>query len=224
MVTWQNVTVKLSDLKPWSENPRTMTKKQAQRLLKSWQDLGQFQTIAIGPLVQNGDGKSYCQVYDGHQRLSALLAAHGSQFSIDARQADRELSDDERRELTVQANLPAGSWNWDALSGWDTAQLQEWGFDQEALHEWNNSANNLRQMINADAPPVDPMAEWQGMPEFEHEYLIAWKSITIHFDSPDNLKNFSELVGQAITEKTKSIWYPKKEYEDLIQFVANEQS
>jgi hypothetical protein len=149
-LNWQNVTVKLSDLQPWEHNPRTMTKRQAQRLLKSWQDLGQFQTIAIGPFIKNGDGKSYCPVYDGHQRLSALQAAHGAAFLIDARQSDRELTDEERRELTVQANLPAGSWNWDALSGWDAAQLQEWGFDQEALKAWNTDAANLATMLTAD--------------------------------------------------------------------------
>jgi len=62
------------------------------------------------------------------------------------------------------------------------------------------------------------------MPEFEQEDLSAWKSITIHFDSMDNLQNFAELVGQTLTEKTKSIWYPKKEREDLLSLVAHAES
>lgn len=208
---WRSVTVKLSDLKPWDHNPRTMTKKQAQRLLKSWQDLGQFQTIAIGPLVENGNGSKYCQVYDGHQRLSALLAAHGPDFAIDARQADRELSEDEQRELTIQANLPAGQWNWDALAGWDAGEMREWGFDDEALRAWNNDAMNLREMINADNPGVDFEEEWRGIPEFEQEDLTAFKTIKIHFNLQSDIDRFSELIGQKITDKTKYLWFPYQE-------------
>lgn len=217
-MNWLNVTVKLSDLQPWEHNPRTMTKKQAQRLLKSWRDLGQFQTIAIGP-SDNGSG---CPVYDGHQRLSALLAAYGANYAIDARQSDRALTEDERRYLITQANLPVGAWNFETIAGWPEAQ--EWGFDQEMLHTWNGDASNLRQMMNADALPVDIEAEWAGMPEFEQEDKGAWKSITVHFDSPDNLQNFAELVEQTITDKTRSIWYPKKEHENLMALVAHEQS
>ena len=68
---------------------------------------------------------------------------------------------------------------------------------------------------------IDYEKEWQGMPEFEQEDLSAWKSITVHFDSPENLNNFSELIEQNLTEKTKSIWYPKKEREDLLSLVAH---
>jgi hypothetical protein len=158
-MNWQNVTVKLADLQPWEHNPRTMTKRQAQRLLKSWQDLGQFQTIAIGPQGQ---------VYDGHQRLSALLAAHGVAFTVDARQAERELSEDERRYLTTQANLPVGVWNWDALAGWDAAQLQAWGFDDEALRAWNSDAANLATMLNVS----DAEAQQAGIDVITEQYSI----------------------------------------------------
>jgi len=70
---WTDVTISLGDLLPWSQNPRFSTKAQAARLLKSWKELGQFQTIAIGP--QDESGKA--PVYDGHQRLAALLTLHG---------------------------------------------------------------------------------------------------------------------------------------------------
>ena len=73
-LTWTNCTATLGALKPWADNPRFSTKKQARALLNSWRDLGQFQTIAIGP-----DG----EVYDGHQRLSALLTVHGADYPID---------------------------------------------------------------------------------------------------------------------------------------------
>lgn len=212
---WTNVTVKLGDLQPWEHNPRTMTKRQAQRLVKSRNTLGQFQTVAIGP---NGE------VYDGHQRLNAWAVVYGMDSSIDARQSDRPLNDDERAALTLAANLPAGAWDWGKLAQWDAGAMADWGMDEETLATWNNDANNLRQMINADFPPLDPMAEWEGMPEFEQEDNTAWKSITVHFDSPDNMQNFAELIEQTITEKTKSIWYPKKEKSELLDYVITNES
>lgn len=145
---WTNVTVPLSSLVPWDKNPRTMTKRQAQRLLKSWAELGQFQTVAIGP---GGE------VYDGHQRLSALLAAYGGEYAVDARQSDRALDDDERQALTLAANVPAGAWDWNTLAGWDTDTLTKWGMDGETLATWNHDAANLREMLSVppDFSPVD---------------------------------------------------------------------
>jgi len=142
MINWQNVTVKLSTLKPWEHNPRTMTKAQAKRLLKSWNELGQFQTIAIGP-----DG----QVYDGHQRLSALLTAYGAAYQIEARQSDRALTDDERQALTLAANIGAGAWNWDVIASWPVKTVTDWGMDADTLKTWNNDSANLATML--EVPP-----------------------------------------------------------------------
>jgi len=118
-ITWTPERVKLSALKPWDLNPRQSTKKQAAALLASWEKFGQVQTVAIGP-----DN----EVYDGHQRLSALLTVHGNGYEVDARRADRPLTDQERRELVVTLHAGAvGSWDWDTLSGWNAPDLLEWG-------------------------------------------------------------------------------------------------
>ena len=119
-LVWSSTKVKLCDLKPWARNPRRMSKKQAGRLLKSWDELGQFQTLAIGP-----DG----EVYDGHQRLNALLTVYGQEYEVAARQSDRELTDDERHRIVLEANSLAGAWNWDELSAWEPDKLQAWGMD-----------------------------------------------------------------------------------------------
>ena len=96
-VTWANCQVTLGELKPWADNPRLSTKAQARRLLESWQRFGQVKTVAIGPSGQ---------VYDGHQRLSALLTLYGRSYQVDARRSDRELTDEERRALAASCGLP----------------------------------------------------------------------------------------------------------------------
>jgi hypothetical protein len=149
-IEWRNVRVKLGDLKPWSENPRNTSKAQAKRLLKSFNEFGQVETIAVGPAFE---------VYNGHQRLSALLAVYGKDYEVDARQSSRSLTDDERQRLTIYLHAGAvGSWDWDMLSGWDADKLGEWGMDADTLADWRRDTAALTQMIQSGLDS-DPMAE-----------------------------------------------------------------
>lgn len=53
--------------------------------------------------------------------------------------------------------------------------------------------------------------EWQGMPEFDQEDQTSWKSIIVHFENEADMKKFGELIGQKLTYRTRSIWYPEAE-------------
>ncbi len=142
-MNWTPVDVRLGDLKPWERNPKTISKAHAKRLLELWERLGQFQTIAIGP---GGE------VYDGHQRLNVLKAAHGAGYTVQALQAERALTEAEREELTVAAHVgTTGQFDWDALSGWDAGNLQQWGLDTETLDGWRVDAAALGAMIGSEA-------------------------------------------------------------------------
>lgn len=154
MITWKNVTVKLGELKPWEHNPKSISKSHAKRLLESWDKFGQFQTVAIGP--EN-------EVYDGHQRLSVLRAAHGDKFQVDARQSSQPLTDDERRQLVIEAHAgTTGQFDWDSLANWDASQLQEWGLDGELIKDWKDGILAVETMIEA-TPDFQPVgADEQG--------------------------------------------------------------
>lgn len=171
---WSNVTVTLGELVPWAANPKFSTKAQAKRLIDSWHKFGQVMTVAIGP------GKD---VYDGHQRLSALLTIHGPDYAIDARQSDRPLTDAERRELVVTLHAGAvGSWDWDSLANWDAPALMDWGLNAEALAGLKKDISALGNMIDSENPPtLEPVGiEEQGRldqknpvtcPECGHEFV-----------------------------------------------------
>lgn len=146
--TWTPCRVSLGSLKPWAANPRLSTKAQAKRILASFTKFGQVLAVAIGP-----DG----EVYDGHQRLSALLTVHGPDHEIDARRASRALTDDERRALVITLHAGAtGAWNWDDLAGWDAAQLQGAGLDADYLAGLNKDAGALRLMLESEVPDFQP--------------------------------------------------------------------
>lgn len=52
-------------------------------------------------------------------------------------------------------------------------------------------------------------SEWKGMPEFIQEKQEPHAKLTIRFRNQNDLDEFSELIGQKLTNKTKSIWFPK---------------
>lgn len=54
--------------------------------------------------------------------------------------------------------------------------------------------------------------EWVGMPEFIQEKSDKpFTQITIRFKNQEDLKQFSNLINQNLTKKTKSIWFPQIE-------------
>ena len=59
------------------------------------------------------------------------------------------------------------------------------------------------------------MDEWEGMPEFDNDDLKPYKQIRVSFQCEEDMQAFAKLVGNKITEKTKSIWYPKMEKESV---------
>jgi hypothetical protein len=212
-IQWTNTRVRLGDLKPWDMNPRQSSKAQAQRILRSFERFGQVEIVAIGPNFE---------VYDGHQRLNALRSLHNDDYELDARQSNRPLTDAERRELVVSLHAGAvGSWDWNAISSWNSEELQSWGMDGDALRQWNLDALNLREMIESDGAQ-DPNEEWEGMPEFEQEDLTAFKSIHVHFACQADYEAFAELIGQKLSEKVRSIWYPEAKKIDMTDIYINE--
>jgi hypothetical protein len=50
---------------------------------------------------------------------------------------------------------------------------------------------------------------WKGMPEFDQDNNPPYKTIYLHFRDEEDYKEFAKLVEQNLSEKTKSIWYPK---------------
>jgi hypothetical protein len=53
---------------------------------------------------------------------------------------------------------------------------------------------------------------WAGMPEFIQEKKQPYSKIIIRFESESDLKEFAELVGQRLTKRTKSMWFPFKSH------------
>ncbi len=53
--------------------------------------------------------------------------------------------------------------------------------------------------------------EWNDMPEYSNKDLEPYQTIMIHFKDEADRIAFAKLIGQKITYKTKSLWYPPAE-------------
>lgn len=51
--------------------------------------------------------------------------------------------------------------------------------------------------------------EWQGMPEFSQPNLKPFQSITVHFETEEDRKEFEKLLQRTLTDKTKWIYFPQ---------------
>jgi hypothetical protein len=153
-------------------NPRRISAKQYERLRQDLAGLGD-----LGGIVHDLNSD---QVIGGNQRTRALgllirkpvivkqydpptktgTVAEGY-FEIDGeRFAYRAVrwTPEQCAAANIKANLDGGSWDFDALAGWDVGELQAWGFDSETLATWNDDAANLRTMLSiedgTDAPDL----------------------------------------------------------------------
>lgn len=59
---------------------------------------------------------------------------------------------------------------------------------------------------------------WKDMPEFVQEKQEPYAKIIFRFESEQDLQEFSELIGQKLTEKTKSSWHPFKPHRRDVKY------
>lgn len=131
-MNWTSEQRKLSELKAWDHNPRHLTPRQEEKLTESIRRFGQVIPYSIGP-----DN----QIYDGHQRkhVMKMMEEYGQDCIVDVRVSERELTDDERRELVIRLHENTGDWNFDELANlYDFEELGDWGFNEKLLDYFMN--------------------------------------------------------------------------------------
>jgi hypothetical protein len=88
--------------------------------------------------------------------------------------------------------------------------------DIAKLSGFNTTEVGIIKKLGTVAGNIDPNVEWEGMPEFKLNKK-AFRSIVIHFENQKNVDTFSNVIEQLITDKTRYLWFPKKEVEKLLK-------
>lgn len=118
MIKWHLEKRKISELKNWEKNPRTISEKAFKELEQSVEVLGNFE-----PLVINIDGT----VIAGNQRLR--LETKKGNNEVDVYVPERELSEEEIKKIGVISNRHSGEWDMDILANEFEDVIKEMGFD-----------------------------------------------------------------------------------------------
>ena len=73
---------------------------------------------------------------------------------------------------------------------------------------------------------IDYNDEWDGMPEFDQQDEKPYRTLLVHFLNEKDLQKFLKLIDQQITERTKYLYFPKRERNDSksVGFVTEDES
>jgi hypothetical protein len=187
---------------PYEFNNRNHSDEQIARIAKSITEFGFNQ-----PIVADADGT----VIVGHGRLYAARMLGLTEVPV-VTLAD--LTDAQLRAYRILDNKLQNdsSWHFNNLE-LELGYLEDNGFELEpyGLHDFKRFFGTQVE---------DVSKEWAGMPEFDQQEQGAIQSIKVHFETAADRDAFSALVGQTVTEKTKSIWYPPRARADLTDLVA----
>jgi ParB-like chromosome segregation protein Spo0J len=123
---WHTEKRKVKDLILYEENPREMTEKQKNDLLKS---LKKFDLVEIPAIDTNNI------VCAGNQRVMLLKLKGRESEEIDVRVPNRKLTDEEFREYNLRSNKNVAQWDLDLLEKFDKNLLKEIGWTAEELDE-----------------------------------------------------------------------------------------
>jgi len=70
---------------------------------------------------------------------------------------------------------------------------------------------DLQGSLFGDEEVVTWKQNWKNMPEFIQEDMTPVQQVIVSFETREDVRKFGKLLGQKLTYKTKSIWWPKVE-------------
>ena len=149
---WPIKKVKLSDLMPWSRNPRKISKEAYTRLKNRIVARGFHDILKID--TDN-------TVLSGNQRLNILKELGVKE--VFCKVAPKKLSEKEREVIALESNKNDGVDDWDELAKFDFSTLKESGFMEEEIKlnladipgvfENNATKEKGKKIIKIEVPP-----------------------------------------------------------------------
>ena len=112
-------------MKDHPTNPRTLSKKAHDDLLKSFNEFDYVELIAI-----NLDGT----ILAGHQRVHIMIELGWQDQEIDVRVPNFQLSEKKANEYLIRSNANVGEWDFEILGDcFDSNDLLAFGIDEKFL-------------------------------------------------------------------------------------------
>jgi hypothetical protein len=180
---------KLSDLVKLKNNPRIIIAEDMQKLKES---IKKFGVLEARPLIlSNRTGELV--IIGGNMRYEACKDLKITEVPT---QLMEGLTEADEREIIIRDNISNWDWDMSALANeWSDDALSDWWV---VWAEWLG-----QETVTSNAE------EWKNMPAFDQADLTPVRQIIVSFATPGDVEMFAHLMGQTLTDKTKSIWYPE---------------
>ena len=112
--------VKIGDIHPNKENPRTITADKKKKLIQSIKDFPQM--LEIRPIVVDDT----MTILGGNMRYQACIEAGLKEIHIIKA---KDLTEEQKKEFILKDNNGFGEWDLELLAGWDKDLLLKSGFE-----------------------------------------------------------------------------------------------
>lgn len=182
----------IDEVKTWDKNPREISPKDFDSLKKKIERWGIWKPFLVW--------ESKKQILGGNSRYKACKELGHKEIWVEFREPK---DDAEALEMAIADNESSGEWILPKLTG----QLKEYEGSID-LEEYKISLGSIRT-LNLINEADDPIELYKGITDFQQDDQKAFKQLLINFDNEEDYIEFSKLIKQKLTVKTKSIWYPE---------------
>ena len=196
--------IKISQINPAPYNPRLDLKPGDPEYEKIKRSIEEFDLVE--PLVWN---ERTGTLVGGHQRLKVLQERGDKEVEVSV------VNLDEAKEKALNITLNK------IQSNWDFPKLKDL-FEDLNKENFDIEITGFNPELFDD---IDYKELWKGMPEFKQDGINEYKILIVRFLNKEDYKRFSQIIKQKLTEKTKSIWFPKQDFDSLgrnLEFINEE--
>lgn len=163
---WNNEKRNIEELIPSEYNPRKMSKKDERHLKTSMDVFGMADVIVIN--TNN-------HIIGGHQRYY-ILKKQGEK-TVDVRVPERELTEEEERELNLRLNKNLGEFERDLLKDFDKDLLEKVGFADSEIEKIFEDSE-----IKPEVEFTTEVLEANNYVVFTFNNIMDWQVIKDKFD------------------------------------------
>jgi hypothetical protein len=205
----------LADLHQDSKNARAHNPRNVGMIVDALREVGAARSGVIDEdgriLAGNATWEALAEA--GIERIK-VVEADGEEWVVVKRSG---LTEEQKRRLALYDNRTA------ELAEWDVEVLADDIDDIKLLDGLFSPYEQMQVGLDVEVPDFDPVAEWEGMPEFENTPKAS-RLLIVYFAESSAVIDFAKLIGQGISEKAKSIWFPAKERENKAAWAWSSES
>jgi ParB family chromosome partitioning protein len=193
----------IASLLPSARNARSHPAHQIDQLVASIKEFG-----FTSPVLIDEAG----EIIAGHGRVLAAQQIKLEQLPTITLSG---LTDVQKRAYMLADNRIALNSGWDAeLLAQELQALADQKFDLTQIGFGKLEVEHLLTAF-AEPPGAEDAAPWDGMPSYEPQ-VRAFRSVTVHLQDADAVRDFERRMEQQLTDKTKYIYHPFKPREDRL--------